>query len=105
MSPPGDDERRPPEEETDARSRRAARRFDVPSVAASADDDEDVATSAGYLACKVAFDAHCIVEMEMTARSVLRSLNSQQLNDIRWIGLTTDGWQRVRDETDRRGGL
>ena len=100
--PPGDDERRPPEE-TDARSRKAARRFDMPSVPASGDDDdEDVATSAGYAKWKVQFDAHCIVEMEMIARSVLRSLTYQQLCDIRWIGLTDDGWHRVRDETDRR---
>jgi hypothetical protein len=33
----------------------------------------------------------------------VRSLSTDQLRDIRWIGLLDEGWHRMFAELDRRG--
>ena len=127
MSPPGRDERRPSDKDA-AQCRETAKAADASIVPPCADDGEDAAlctccgrdhaeqarheervrlseeaAGPGYAAWYAAWQADCIVGLEALAQDALQSLSTQQLRDIRWIGLLDDGWSRMYAELERRG--
>lgn len=51
----------------------------------------------------VLFEAEAIVGLEDLAIGALRRLTAAQLERLAWVGLTDDGWRRVRAELADRG--
>jgi hypothetical protein len=111
MSPPGDDERRPSDKDA-AQCRETTTAADTSSLHHDTDNGEDDALCAccgrnhaelarfaerprlaeeaagpGYAAWYAQWQAHCVIEYEALTQAALRSLSTQQLRDIRWIGL------------------
>ena len=101
--PPGHEERRPPQG-AGVHGRRATKHFDTDSLAAAIDNAaRQAAWDAWYTQDRITWEAETLVWTESLAQDALRSLTTQQLRDIRWVGLDDDGWRRMYRELDRRG--
>ena len=72
-------------------------------IADGQDAEDDEVYLAGYAEWHARFIAQSLVKEEALAQAALRSLSTQQLRDIRWIGLVDQGWRRMYAELDRRG--
>ena len=106
--PPGHEERRPRGGEDGAQSLNPGEDFDAPSLVAARVNGEESGAglspselegNAGF----ILWQADCIVGLESMAQHAVRSLSTDQLRAIRWIGLLDEGWRRMVAELERRG--
>ena len=77
--------------------------IDSTSVAAGTDDDADAEDSVAYRQWRAELVADTEAAMEVLAQDTLRSLSTEQVDGLRWIGLMDEGWSRMYRELARRG--
>ena len=81
----------------------AKQHLDEDSVTAGNDDDADLANSPAYREWRAEMIADAEAGIEALAQDTLRSLNTEQVRGLRWIGLMDEGWSRMYRELARRG--